>query len=282
MRCLLVGSNRTRRCGVLLVIMAAALGGCGSEEQEAPLAQIHSASIDEPAVAKAAAATPAPSVEAAELDRRLAVAEKAARKREAARAEKEIDRVRDKADQRLARGNAAIAQHAAVALSEAMRYGTPGVSVSDGGRTLTVSLGRDRGCAGPATGPDSLTERLRSALPFLKEIAVAVEGTPLADHVAARCAFSALPAADTVASANGSGPAETAPFRVGRGHWVVDYGTAGTFLEVLLLQDAEFLDSSARQRGAGVGALEFAGPGTFTLRVAGDGLWSVQVRRASR
>jgi hypothetical protein len=163
-----------------------------------------------------------------------------------------------------------------------MRYGTPGVAVSDGGRTLTVSLGRDRGCAGPGTGADSLTERLRSALPFLEEVAVAVEGTPLADHVAGRCAFSALPTRDTVASANGSGPAETAAFRVGPGRWVVDYGTAGTFLEVLLLQDAEFLDRSARQRGAGVGALRFDGPGTFTLRVAGDGLWSVQVRRASR
>jgi hypothetical protein len=281
MRCLLVGSNRTRRCGVLLVIAASLVGGCGAEER-APHAQIQKASVDAPAVAKAAAAPLAPSVEAAELDRRLAIAEQAARKREAARAEKAIDRVRHQADQRLARGHAVTARRTAVALSEAMRYGTPGVAVSDGGRTLTVSLGRDRGCAGPAAGAGSLTERLRAALPFLEKVAVAVEGTPLADHVAARCAFSALPAGDTVASANGSGAAETAAFRVGRGRWIADYGTAGTFLEVLLLQDAEFLDRSARQRGAGVGALEFEGPGTFTLRVASDGLWSVQVRRAPR
>jgi hypothetical protein len=103
--------------------------------------------------------------------------------------------------------------------------------------------------------------------------------TPLGSYAAAHCAFARLPAGATVAAAGGSGSQETAPFHVGQGRWVVDYGTSGRFLQVLVLQDAEFLASSAQQRGSGAGRLAFSGPGTFTLRVSGDGRWAVQVRR---
>ena len=284
-----MASGDQRRTCIAVAVTAAALvlGACGSKSSSPAPAQISPAG-DQVAAAPAApasdaatAAAPDPTVEAATLDRKLAAAERRARRHEAARADHEIAKLEREHTKALARHDAATAKATAGALAEAMGYSAPAVALADDGRTLTVGVTAQDACVAPASGPESLAERLRTALPFVKHSAVTVGGQSLDGYTRAGCAWGHLPAAAAVASAAGTGEQEVQAFRVGRGTWTVDYGTSGRFLQVLVLQDAQILAGSAVQHGAGGGHATFEGPGTFTLRVAGDGRWAVQVRRAA-
>lgn len=275
-------SPRTIRA-LLAATCSLGVGACAADRSSPPSAQIANgrAQASGTGAAVAAATPPAsPAQEGAALDRRVAAAERGVRKSEAARSRREIARVRRQLEARIARGNQATARGTTLAIAEAMGFGTPTVTVTDRARRITAALEAFGACSAPIAGPGSLADWLQKALPFVRTVELSVGGTSLEAYAAAHCAFAQLPSARTVAAATGSGTTETEPFRVGRGKWVVDYGSSGTFVQVLVLQDAELLAGSAQRSGTGTGQISFSGPGTFTLRVAGDGPWSVQVRRA--
>jgi hypothetical protein len=260
-----------------------ALAACGEDHSSPPTARIGDGKANAARVGPGAASLtppPSPAAEGAALDRRVAEAERSVRRNEAARTRRAVARARTDLETRTGRANAATARGAALQLAEAMGFGDAKATVSADGREVALSVPEHGACAAPVAGPGSLADGLYKALPFVRKVKLSVGAASLADYAAAHCAFAQLPAVRTVAAASGSGTAETEPFRVGRGRWVVDYGSSGTFVQVLLMQDAELLAGSAQHSGTATGQIPFTGPGTFTLRIAGDGPWAVQVRES--
>lgn len=280
-----VASRTAGLCTLGALVLAA--GGCGSEGGSRPPARLAG---PVPAAEQPAAVTPTtaqatvaadPARLAAQVDRRVAAAERRARRRGAAvataRASARVRNARRRAERLLATA----ARRSASALARASGY--EGATVVVSGARVEYGIPAAEACSAPATGPRSLAALTRAALPRVRRVSVTVAeaGRSLAPYAAGRCSVGALPATPRpLVPTSGSGAAETGLFRVGRGSWAVDYATSGSFLEVLVLEDAETLSATTQQKGPGNGKLVFDGPGTFALRIAGDGRWKVQVRRA--
>src|SRR4051794_41199564 len=99
-------SPRTR-CALAAGLAGMALAACGADHSSPPTA--HIADGQAAAVARIAPGTqppPAPAVEGAVLDRRVAAAERSARRGEAAHMRREIARVRRGLDARASHANA--------------------------------------------------------------------------------------------------------------------------------------------------------------------------------
>ena len=144
-----------------------------------------------------------------------------------------------------------------------------------------MAVSRDSACETRADVDErSLSKQLRSALPFVRRVTVAVQGTGDAlSEVRSACgpALGAR-AGEVFLTQSGSGAFRSELLDVTARRWSIDYASDGSFLEVVVLKDGRVLRSTISGTAGATGSRTFDGVGTYRIRVAGDGRWAVRVR----
>jgi hypothetical protein len=176
---------------------------------------------------------------------------------------------------------AEIAAGVAEVIAKALGFKAADATVS--GKIATVAVPADAACGGGTTGATTLHDRLATGVPFTTKVLVVVKETraPLAGYVAAHCkpATPPLAAGRLVLEQKGTGGVvDTKTFEIRSGSWTVSYANDGGFMQAFVLKGGKIQPVTFTLDKPGRGKKRFEGPGRFSLRVAGAGTWTIQVR----
>jgi hypothetical protein len=159
------------------------------------------------------------------------------------------------------------------------------IQVASGGTRVTVVVPRAKACTPALSGNASgIVRAIRTVGPSIAHVELTVAGTgrTLAQFASACGGSSSLPSTSgqVVLTKNGSGMANIPQLKVTASHWTIAYSNSGAFFEAFPIKGKKVLPNYIRVTQSGSGKQTYSGPGTFSLRIAAAGAWTIKVTQA--